>query len=335
MNRRTGQASRRYGALPRAFVGLPAPPNLSKLAKLRLGWLDYYYRRHHDAALTSRRFGISRSLFYKWKYRYDRYGPRGLENQSHRPGRVRTPLTPTTHIDLVRALRKTNPELSKYKLQVLLARDYGVVLSASTVGRIITRYQLFFGRPVKPKGHPMRRRNRPKLPPHLKGVRPGELIEVDVKYLPSVGGYRYAFVAIDRATRQASVHVSSSISSKQGALAWQKAMSKLALTAPSVLTDNGSENLGAFADLLANSRIPHYFARPHTPKDKPYVERFIGTLEREFIQWGGVGFNVAEQQELVDVWLEKYHSYRPHQALGYLTPNAYAEKLRAEVSTML
>jgi putative transposase len=127
--------------------------------------------------------------------------------------------------------------------------------------------------------------------------------------------------------------VATTITSRQGALAWRKAVADLGLTKPAVLTDNGSENLGAFAALLQAEDIPHYFARPRTPTDKPYVERVIGTLERECIQWGGL-VDISEQQQVIDEWLNKYHSYRPHQALGYLTPDAYASKLRAEVSTM-
>jgi transposase InsO family protein len=316
------------------LMGLPAPPDLSKQAKLRLRWLDYYHT-HPDVSLTCRHFGIGRSLFYKWKHRYDRRGPKGLEDASKRPARVRTPTTPTAHVDLIRTLRKVHPEYSKYKLQVILKRDHDIVLSASTIGRVITRYQLFFARPVRPKGHPLRRVQRRRLPRGLTSLGPGDLVEVDVKHLPFMSTKRYAFVAIDRATRRTAIHVAGTISSTQGAVAWRKAVQVLGLTKPAVLTDNGSENLGAFAQLLQDESVAHYFARPHTPKDKPYVERVIGTLERECIQWGGVGFTVAEQQEVIDTWLTKYHSYRPHQALGYLTPDAYAATLEAEVSTML
>lgn len=319
--------------LPSSLSRLPVPVNLSKPAKLRLQWLDYY-RAHPDASLTCRHFGIGRSLFYKWKKRYDQLGPRGLEDTSRRPHQVRPPTTPTAHVDLIRTLRRAHPEFSKYKLHVILKRDYDVRLSASTVGRVISRYQLFFTRPVRPKGHPRRLGQRRRLPRDLGVLRPGDLVEVDVKHLPFMSQKRYAFVAIDRATRRTAIHVSSSISSLQGAVAWHKAVQALGLDHPAVLTDNGSENLGAFAQLLQDEAVPHYFARPRTPKDKPYVERVIGTLERECIQWGGVGFTVAEQQEVIDEWLNKYHSYRPHQALGYLTPDAYAGKLKAEVSTM-
>ncbi len=301
---------------------------LTKAAKLRLAWMDYYAAHGKNAALTARHFGIARSCFFKWRQRYDRLGLRGLLDHSKRPNATRKPLTPLSVVDAIRTLRKANPEFSKYKLAVILKRDHDYQVSASTVGWVIVRYQLFFAPPVRPKSHPYRRTSIQRLrkPSSLKPSRPGDLVEVDVKHLPHLGSKHYGFVAIDVVSKQACVHVSSSISSRQGSIAWQKAVQQLGLP-QAVLTDNGSENLGAFASLLASQPTNHYFARPRTPKDKPHVERFIGTIEREFIQWGGVALDVADQQQLVDTWLQKYHSYRPHQALGYLTPDEYRSKL--------
>ncbi|MGB3023975.1 MAG: DDE-type integrase/transposase/recombinase [Candidatus Saccharimonadales bacterium] len=115
-------------------------------------------------------------------------------------------------------------------------------------------------------------------PKSFRAAKPGDLVEVDVKHLPFFDSKKYGFVAIDVVTKQASVYVSTSISSAQGALAWKRAVHELGLP-KAVLTDNGSENLGAFAALLQEQPTTHYWARPHTPKDKPHVERFIGTLE--------------------------------------------------------
>ena len=242
---------------------------------------------------------------------------------------------PRVVIDTVRALRTANPEYSKYKLAVILKRDYGYHLSASTVGRVITRYNLFFAPLVKPKNHPKRLAHlkKQRKPIGLQPTHSGQLIEVDVKHLPSIGTKRYGFVAIDVYSKQVAVHVGATISSAQGALAWRKAVQRLGLP-EAVLTDNGSENMGAFAALLQTQPTEHYWARPHTPKDKPHVERFIDTLERECIQRGGLATDVADQQAIINQWLTKYHSYRPHQSLGYLTPNEYKTKLEAKVSSM-
>ena len=311
--------------------------SLSKDAKQRLKWIDYYQAHGSNARLTCRHYGIAHRTFYRYHQRFKLQGLRGLEARSHRPARVRQPLTPLPVVDLVRRLRKANPELSKYKLAVILKRDYGYSLSASSVGRVISRYRLFFTPPVKPKNHPARRTNlkRIRKPAHYRVSRPGDLIEVDVKYLPSLEGHRrYAFTAIDVISKQATVHVASTNSSLQGALAWRKTVHRLGLP-KAVLTDNGSENAGAFAELLESQSTDHYFARPYMPKDKPHVERFIGILERECLQWGHIGLDVAEQQALTDQWLEKYHRYRPHQALGYLTPDEFVTKLKAEEMALM
>ena len=303
---------------------------LPKPAKLRLMWFDYYNTHGKNAALTARHFGVAKSCFFKWKQRYDRLGPAGLRDQSKRPKTSRQPLTPLPVVDAIRTLRKTNPEFSKYKLAVILERDYGYRVSASTISRIMRRYDLYFTPPVRPKSHPYRRTSIQRLrrPSSLKPSKPGDLVEVDVKHLPHLGAKHYGFVAIDVVSKQVAVHVSSSISARQGVIAWQKAVDQLGLP-KAVLTDNGSENLGAFAELLRQQPTAHYFAHPRAPKEKPHVERFIGTLEKEFIQWGGVALDVADQQQLVDAWLHKYHTYRPHQSLGYLTPDEYVARMAA------
>lgn len=321
------------GASPRAVLQqltrLRDPVQLSKEARLRLKWVDYYHTHNKNARLTCRHFGIHHRSFYRYYRRLQRLGLRGLENLSQRPRHLRQPTTPLAHIDLVRRLRRQNPEYSKYKLAVILQRDHGVTLSPSTVGRIITRYSLFFTPSVKPKGHPDRvvRRRKPK---DLTVKDPGDLVEVDVKHLPMLGTKRYGFVAIDVVGKQAFIHVATTISSRQAAIAWAKVCELWGLTPTAALNDNGSENLGRFAKLLEEMDVDQYFARPYTPKDKPHVERFIGTLEQECIQWGGLTIDLADQQEVIDVWLTKYHDYRPHAALGYLTPTAFAAKLQAE-----
>lgn len=304
---------------------------LTKSAKQRLKWIDYYHGHNNNARLTCRHFGIAHRTFYRYYNRFKLQGLYGLEARSERPKHVRQPTTPRSVVNAVRGLRKANPEYSKYKLAVILKRDYGYSLSASTVGRIISRYDLFFTPPVKRKGHPGRRQSiaRIRKPPDLVVTKPGDLVEVDVKHLPNMSQKRYAFVAVDVVSKQVAVHVGSTISSKQGALAWRKAVHKLGLP-KAALTDNGSENMGAFAELLKTQPTNHYFARPRTPKDKPHVERFIGSLERECLQWGGVATDLEDQQDIINLWLNKYHDYRPHQALGYLTPNEYQAKLQAE-----
>ena len=325
----------RIGVVVPKLSSIRPTVTLSKEAKQRLKWIDYYHNNGNNGVLTCRHFGIHHKTFYRYYNRFKAGGLVGLESRSSRPHQVRKPLTPRPVVELVKRLRRANPEYSKYKLEVILRRDYGYSLSASTIGRIISRHNLFFTPLVKPKGHPHRRTSLARLrkPKDFVAELPGKLVEVDLKHLPNMGVKRYGFVAIDVVSRTATVHVATTASSRQAAIAWRKTVESLGLP-KAALGDNGSENLGAFAQLLAQQGVTQYFARPKTPKDKPYVERFIGTLERECIQWGGVATNTADQQALIDAWLHKYHDYRPHQSLGYLTPNEYRAKLKAEVALM-
>ena len=68
---------------------------------------------------------------------------------------------------------------------------------------------------------------------------------------------------------------------------------------------------------LASQGITQFWCRPHRPKDKPFVERLIGTLQRECLDYHYEPMNVRELSEVVDAWLDKYHFYRPHESLNF------------------
>jgi len=63
---------------------------LSRAARVRFGWMDFY-RGCDNVAHTCRHFGISRQTFYRWQGRYDPYDLTSLEERSHRPRQCRQP----------------------------------------------------------------------------------------------------------------------------------------------------------------------------------------------------------------------------------------------------
>ena len=331
----------KVGAKTRIGVILPGSRalegvRLSRRAKLRLAWMDHY-ARHGSAAKTCRYYGIGRTTFYKWLKRYKPGYILSLEERSRAPKNKRRPTTPLETVSLVKRLRLKNPEYSKYKLSVIAGRDFGVEISPSTIARIISRYDLFRTRDPK-RCRRRRRKGPPKLikPKGLKASGPGQVFEFDAKHIRSYLGRKlYAFVTVDTFTRQTSITVSSSISSKQAAAAWEKAVKRLGRP-EIVVTDHGSENHGEFLRRLSLSPTAHLFARVRQPKDKAFVERVIGSFEAECLSLRGRADTVEEQQRIADVWLAKYHYYRPHAALNYLTPHEFARTMEtAEVSTML
>lgn len=314
-----------YGAtLPGTASLARLPMGLSKRARQRIKWFDYY-RKCGNISQTCRYYGISRKTFYKWKRRYLKYHLPSLENNSRRPKHLRQSKTPWEQVLLVKKLRTQYPYYSKYKLSVILRRDYGITVSASTVGRIIKKYNLFFKPPYRKKKERYAG-VRKKLPYDYSIKAPGDLIESDMKHIPFLGQKRYCFVAIDCIGKAIAVKISTTASSMQNSALIEQIKQTFPFSIKSWRNDNGSENLKNFHQALEEAGISQYFTNPSCPKDKPFVERVIGTIEREFIQQGKLACEVETQQKFINEWLDEYHNFRPHQALGYLTPNEYYQK---------
>lgn len=110
---------------------------LSREARKRLAWFDYFDSHGRNVALTCCHFGISRQAFHRWKPRYDRRDLSTLEDRSRRPRHRRQPTWAREQAERVRRLREQYPRWGKDKLAVLLRRE-GWAVSVSMVGRILT-----------------------------------------------------------------------------------------------------------------------------------------------------------------------------------------------------
>lgn len=84
----------RIGVIVPKLSAIKPAVSLSKEAKHRLKWIDYYHTHGHNGRLTCRHFGIHHKTFYRYYQRFELKGVAGLENRSHRPRHVRQPHTP-------------------------------------------------------------------------------------------------------------------------------------------------------------------------------------------------------------------------------------------------
>ena len=92
-----------------------------------------------------------------------------------------------------------------------------------------------------------------------------------------------------------------------------------------VHSDNGSEFAGEFERACQELGIAQVYSRVRTPKDNPALERFNWTVQDEWLSLSEVGLDdMAEANQDLTEWLIEYNSHRPHQALDYQTPLAYA-----------
>ena len=187
MQIRNGKPSR-SGWLARVGV------ELSREARVRLAWMDFY-RRSRNGARTCRHFGISRQTFYRWQRRYDPLDLRTLEERSHRPHHRRQPTWSFHLSEKVLRLRLQFPRWGKDKLAVLL-RKQNIAISTSMLGRILTSLKRQ-GRLVEPPrtgvaGSRRALRPRPyvvRKPKQYAVSSPGDLVQVDtvdVRPIPGV-----------------------------------------------------------------------------------------------------------------------------------------------------
>jgi transposase InsO family protein len=313
--------------------------DLSREARVRLSWLSHY-KKKGNACITCRRFGISRSTLYKWVARYSERGPRGLEDLSRAPHNRRAPTVSWQTVDLICSIRAEQPAWSKHKIAVILKRDHGVTLSASTVGRILKRKGLYDTRVSRKRSKAARKRHqRLRAEWWMKNGFPGLLVQVDTKHLRFAGVKYYQFTAIDCFSRVAFCRVSRSIRSAAAASFLAEALEFMPFDVIGLQTDNGSEFLKKFDAATRERLVTHYFSHPNCPRENAHVERKIQTTKYE--HWAfKEAHTVPGLNELADEWNHTYNHVRPHQSLGYLTPMEFlsqwkeAGEHREQVSTM-
>ncbi|MDQ1051908.1 transposase InsO family protein [Streptomyces sp. V4I2] len=289
--------------------------------------------------------GISRRCLAKWYARWRAHGENGLLDHSSRPS-TSPSRTAEDIADLVEALRRQTKH-GPARLTDDLKRLHGVTLAPATVHRILVRRGLNRLRDLDPPtGEQLREVIR------YEHDRVGDLVHVDIKKLgriptgggwrmhgagtdaaraskrtgPSTGkvGYTYLHSALDDHSRLAYTEALEDERAITAVAFWQRAVAFFAEhdIAPiqRVLTDNGAcYRSRAWAAALAAARTKHKRTRPYTPQTNGKVERYNGTLARE---WAYVRDYTSEHERRVALadFLNYYNHERPHSALGGKPP---------------
>jgi putative transposase len=299
---------------------------LSREARLRLAWMDFY-RGCDNVAHTCRHFGISRQTFYRWQRRYDPYDLSSLEERSHRPRRCRQPTWAFPLEEKVLGLRLQFPRWGKDKLAVLLRRQK-VAISVSMVGRILTRLKQR-GRLVEPPrtGVPgSRRALRPRpyavrKPREYAASEPGDLVEVDTLDVRPIPGVVFKqFTARDVVSRWDVIQAHPRATAQTAAQFLDTLQHRMPFSIRAVQVDGGSEFAAEFEQACQQSGLHLFVLPPRSPKLNGAVERANRTHTEEFYQVTPCSLEMKKLNRELRHWEKIYNTVRPHQALGYLTP---------------
>jgi transposase InsO family protein len=258
----------------------------------------------------SRAFAIPREVLSRWWQRFQADGLVGLTPHSRRPHRSRATEAPLIR----RVLQLRRRRLGPARIAALVG------LSAKTVHRILVRHgQARLPRPVRP---PSKRYEK---------SRPGELLHLDFKMLPSLRNarYDYEFAAVDDYSREAVVTVTTESSSAAATAFLERVIATVPYRVEAVLTDNAlaftmrfarhHERQTRFEQACHSLGIAHHLLRPRRPQSNGKVERFFRTVDDECLalqrRW-----TFQHRQRAIDRFVWFYNHERPHLSLKGMTP---------------
>ena len=307
---------------------------LTGQAQLKLEWMIFYHAvAMGNAKKTANHFGINRKTLHKWLKRFDERNLKTLEEASRRPVNTRDWLVTRVEEERIISLRKKNMEYGKVKLKVIYQREYGEFISAWKIERVIRKHNLFPDKAKHKYQVEKRANSKPKIRIHkvkeaIDQVRRfGFLWHIDAIIIWWYGQRRIIFTAIEDIAKIAFARVYSTNSSSYAEDFLRRLMYLAEGRIDITHQDNGSEFKGAFEKACRSLGILQIYSRVRTPTDNAALENFNGTIQREWLDLSEVGLDdIDAANKDLALWLIKFDSYRPHEALDYHTPLEYAQE---------
>lgn len=239
-----------------------------------------HYADKYGVSKAAVRYKTNRQYIYRWKRRFDG-SLESLRDRSRKPHHH-----PNQHTDaerkLISDMRKRNPDAGLVVFWVkLMQRGYS--RSIPGLYRFLRKQGILAQRPQNPKYIPK---------PYEAMSYPGQRIQIDVKFVPSVcltgdakGKRFYQYTAIDEFSRWRFVEAFEEHSSYSSSQFLEHLIKAFPLPIECVQTDNGQEFTKRFASYggsdkptlfqvnLQQHGIRHKLIRPFTPRHNGKVER--------------------------------------------------------------
>jgi transposase InsO family protein len=277
-----------------------------------------------------RRHGMSRTLFYRLRQRFEQYGADGVHPKRQRAARGRPSSVPVQTERRVIAVALAWPTCGPQFYSDQLARE-GVSLAATTIWRLLRRHQLgtrrarvaVLERASAAQGLLTERTVKPVR--HVAASAPGDLLSLDTFYVGKLKGVGkvWQITGCDVASSFAWAGLVSGEVTARAVLTFlvtvvQPGYRRAGWRLKRVLVDNGKEFKGAFAAGCAQLDITVTHTKPRHAWTNGCVERLQKTILHEhwrvaFRRQYFTGHRAL--QVSLDRFLQFYNYERPHR--GY------------------
>jgi len=269
------------------------------------------------------KYRISRTSIYRWQERYDGT-VESLYERSHRPHSHPNQHTPE-EIMLIKRVWSHNKGLGLVCLHMILEDKHGYSRSVCSLNRIMK--QLGIGRKKQ-------RKKRYTAKPYDTPKNPGERVQLDVKYVPSVclvkGIKLYQYTAVDEATRIRCRVIFDEHSNWNSVRFLHHVRKKFPFAIQCVQTDNGTEFTNAlvqgscsteFEQYLKKEKIAHKRIRPATPRHNGKVER-VHRMDSERFYPNRTFYSAKDANEQLQRY-QRWDNNFPLLVLGRKSPLQY------------
>lgn len=239
-----------------------------------------HYAEKYGVTKAAVKYKTNRQYIYRWKRRYDG-SLESLRDRSRRPHHHPNQHTPE-EIKLILNMRRRNPDAGLVIFWVKLMQR-GYTRSITGLYRFLRKQGIMAVKPANPKYV---------AKPYEQMQYPGQRIQIDVKFVPSVclvneakGQKFYQYTAIDEYSRWRFVEAFEEHSSYSSALFLEHLIKAFPCPIECVQTDNGQEFTKRFCSYggsekptifqvrLSEYGIRHKLIRPFTPRHNGKVER--------------------------------------------------------------
>src|SRR3989338_1881866 len=263
----------------------------------------------------------------RWLALYKKLGEKGLESKSTEP-KTQKDETPIWIKERIIEVRKKTKK-SALKIHWQLEKE-GIFIHERTIGKILKKENLvrkYRVRKVKYK--------------YIKALRqPGELVEIDVKYVPGrIKNKRYyQYTAVDRASRWRHLAVYDEQTNFHSILFLKEVIEKFEHKIQEIKTDNGSIFTNYYTSMTKRSdmtvktihaldlfckenNIIHYLIDPGKPAQNGTVERSHREDQEKFYEQNKFK-NLQDLQKKLEKW-NMYYNNLEHCGLNGKTPNEF------------